>query len=278
MNQQIHFFFLAVSAKLHKVSNLTITFLCCFILTVVPDYLWKIHRICCAMYNMSALKSCTCLMCHRMYDSKQCVGKSHACKALRIMHLSPCIHIAMKRLHQVFLDHLNCPKCKRVCVVTVCRRYICFNCMRHRIHPCMRYQLGRHCLCKVWVNNCHIRRNLEISNWIFNPFLIICNNRKCSNFRCSSRCRRDCTKMCLCTEFRKAKHLAHILKSSLRIFVFNPHCFCCVNRGTASHCHFKKFNFHASFFQVSCRFVQKTVSLHGTAADTNNSSFSLKSF
>ena len=37
-------------------------------------------------------------------------------------------------------------------------------------------EFDRHCLCKFRVNNCNIRSNLKVCNWILNTLMIICNN------------------------------------------------------------------------------------------------------
>ena len=135
------------------------------------------------MNNMSALKGSTCFMCHRMYNTKQCVRKCHSCKTLCIMHLITALHITLVRFHKMLLNHLNCPECQWVGIITICCRHICFDRMCHSIHSGMCYKLNRHCLCQFRINDRNIRCNLKICNWIFNTFLIICDNRKCGYFR-----------------------------------------------------------------------------------------------
>ena len=45
-------------------------------------------------------------MCIRDRDNPQeGIGKGHPSKALRIMHLIPCFHVALVRGNQIFLNH-----------------------------------------------------------------------------------------------------------------------------------------------------------------------------
>ena len=132
-------------------------------------------------------KCSTGLMCHGMYDTKQCIGKCHTSKTLCIMHVISLFHIPVIRSYQITLDHLDCMQGKRICEITVRCRYICLDCMCHRIHSGMCYQFLWHCLCKFRINDCNIRCDLKVSDRIFDTFLIIGDDGKCSYLCCSSR-------------------------------------------------------------------------------------------
>ena len=51
----------------------------------------------------------------------------------------------------------------------------------------MCYQFLWHCLCKFRINDCNIRCDLKVSDRIFDTFLIIGDDGKCSYLCCSSR-------------------------------------------------------------------------------------------
>ena len=133
------------------------------------------------------------------------------------------------------MNHLNCMKCQWVCIIAVCGWYIRFNGMCHCIHTCMGYQLYRHCFSQFRVYDCNIRCDFKISQRILNTFFVICDNWECRNFRCCTGCRRYCTEMCFFTKLRHTEYLAHFFKCNVRIFIFYPHCLCCINRRTAAN-------------------------------------------
>ena len=174
--------------------------------------------------------------------------------------------------------------------------------MCHRIHSGMCYQFLWHCLCKFRINDCNIRCDLKVSDRIFDTFLIIGDDGKCSYLCCSSRSWGNRTEMRFLTKFWNTKHLAHILKCDIRIFVFDPHSLCRIDRRTSSDRNdpvrtklfhrlcalhyglhrwirlnsFKKLYFHAGFFQILFCAVKKTETFHGTTAYADNRLFAFK--
>ena len=154
---------------------------------------------------MSCWECCSCLMCHRMYNTKQRIRKCHTCKALCIVHLCSCFHVSFERSWKIIKYHLDCLNCKRVCICTIQSRYISFNCMSQSIHTCIGNLMCRKCFYQLRVNNCNIWCNIKICQWIFDSFCIVCDHRECSNFCCCSWCRRNCRKLCFLTQFWEVK-------------------------------------------------------------------------
>ena len=187
-DQKLHLFIQCVSAKFHEIRNLTVTFLCRLILCIKCDNLWQIHCIGCAVDDVCAIirKRCTCLMCHGMYNAKECIGKCHTSQTLCIVHGISLFHIPVVRRDQVTLDHLNRMQRKRIGKIAVCGGNICLDRMCHCIHSSVCHQFLRHGLCQIRINNRNIRCDLKICNRILDSLLIICNDGKRSNFCCSS--------------------------------------------------------------------------------------------
>ena len=129
---------------------------------------------------------------------------------------------------------------------------------------------------KLRVNDCDIGSYFEVSDRIFNAFLVVGNDGESGNFGCSAGSRGDCAEVRLATELRDAEYLAHISEGQLRIFIFDPHSLCSINRGTAADCNdpvglelfhcfraahygfngrigfdtFKELHFHACFVEI----------------------------
>ena len=187
-DQKLHLFIQCVSAKFHEIRNLTVTFLCRFILCIKCDNLRQIHGICCSVDNMCTIicKCSSCLMCHGMYNAKECIGKCHTSQTLCIVHGISLFHIPVVRRDQVTLDHLNRMQRKRIRKIAVCGGNICLDRMCHCIHSSVCHQFLRHGLCQIRINNRNIRCNLKICNRILDSLLIICNDGKRRNFCCSS--------------------------------------------------------------------------------------------
>ena len=102
--------------------------------------------------------------------------------------------------------------------------------------------------------------------------------------------------MSLFAQLGNTENLAHIFKGAIRIFIFDPHSLCGIDRGTAANSHdpvrlerqhrictahngfyrrirfntVKDLNFHAGFLQISFSPVKETEALHGTAADADH--------
>ena len=194
------------------------------------------------------------------------------------------------------MDHLDCMKCQRIGVITVKRGNICLNCMRHRIHTGVGSQLLRHRLCQIRVNDCYIRRNIEISQRVLDALLVICDYAECRNLGCCAGGRRNRAEFRLCAQGREAERCNQILKLCIRILVECPHRLCCIDRGSAADCYdpvrtellhqlralhdrlyarirlysLKQSHFHAGLLQILLYSLQKTKALHGAAADYDN--------
>ena len=222
---------------------------------------------------MSAAVSSSGLMGHGVDNSQQSVRECHTSQALCVVHTVARFHISVKRGLQISMYHLNSMQCQGIGIVTVERRYISFNCMCHSIHSGMCGQFLRHCLCKRRVNDGNVRCDVEISQRVFDAFVVISDDRKCRYFRSSSRGRGDSAEFCFRPQCREIKRSNQIFKCCFRIFIKCPHGLGCVNWRTAAHrndpvrlkfahfCRalhdgfyawvrlyiFKQFHFHASF-------------------------------
>ena len=64
-------------------------------------------------------KGSACLVSHGMDNSQQGVGECHTCQALRIMHLSPGVHIAVIGFLKVIMNHLNRMKRQGIRIVAM---------------------------------------------------------------------------------------------------------------------------------------------------------------
>ena len=121
-------------------------------------------------------------MCHRVYDSKQCIGECHTCQTLCIMHLLSCIHIAVVRCRKVIQYHLNCLQCKWICKWSVECRNICFDRMCQCIHTCVCNLFYRQSCYKIRIHDRNVRCDIKVSQRIFYTCLIVCDNRECCYF------------------------------------------------------------------------------------------------
>ena len=161
----------------------------------------------------------------------------------------------------------------------------------------------RHGLCQSRINNSHIRGDFKVCDGILNSLLIVRDNGKCSYLCCRSGSRGNRAELCLISKCRDAKDLTHIFKGAIRILILNPHCLSRINRRTSADGNnpirsevlhllralhygiyrriglnpFKKLYFHTCFLQVLYYFVQKTETLHRSAAHADKSLLSFKS-
>ena len=111
---------------------------------------------------MSAGVSCTCLVCHGMDDTKQCIGECHTCQALCVVHTCSRFFVAIVRFNQIGMNHLDCVKCQRIGVITMKCGYIRLDRMGHRIHTGVCGQLLRHGLSQLWIHDRYIWCDIEI--------------------------------------------------------------------------------------------------------------------
>ncbi len=151
------------------------------------------------------------------------------------MHGCTLGHVAVIGIDKVTLDHLDGMQRKRVCIVAVCSRYVSFDRMGHSVHTCVCDEFLRHGFGKVRIYDRNVWCDFKISDRIFNPLLIIGNNRKCSYFGCGAGRRRNRTKMCFLAQAWDTEYFAHIFKGNIRIFVFDPHSLCSIDRRAAAH-------------------------------------------
>ena len=131
-----------------------------------------------------------------MNDTKQGIGKCHSCQTLCVMHMCSCIHIASERSRQIIKYHLDRLNCQRIRICTVQCRYISLDRMCQRIHTCICNLFCRKSLYQFGIYDRNIRCDIKISQRIFYAGLIVCDNRKCCYFCCSTGCRRDRTEFC----------------------------------------------------------------------------------
>ena len=176
--------------------------------------------------------------------------------------------------------------------------------MGQRIHTGVCGQFCRHCFRKVRVNNCDVRRNVKVSQRVFDPFRIVGDNGKCGNLSCRSGGRRDSQEFCFLAQGWEIKRNNQVFKGNIRIFIERPHCFCSVDRGASSDGNdpvrlellhrfcalhngfnrriwfyaFKELYFHTSFLKIIHNLIQKAEALHGTAADNNDCFLALQIF
>ena len=220
------------------------------------------------------------------------------------MHGITFCHVTVIGIYQILLDHFDRMQGQRIGKVTVRSGNISLDCVGHSIHTSVGYQFLRHGLCQIRIDDGYIRGDLEISDRIFNSLLIVCNDRECSNLCSSSGSRRNCTEMSFSSQFRDTKYLTHIFKGNVRILIFDPHCFCCVDRRTTTHSNdpvrlecfhscsalhygfygrirlnaFVKLNFHSCFFEVLFCLIKESEAFHGTAANTDDCFLTFKCF
>ena len=160
------------------------------------------------------------------------------------------------------------------------------------IHTGISHLFWRKTLYQIGVYKCDIRSDVKISQRIFYAGSVICDNRECSYLCCSSGSSSDSSKFCFLAQFRETERCDQILESNIRIFIKCPHCFCGIDRRTATEGNdpvrleflhllsafynglyrrirlyaFKCMHFHSGFLQVSLNFLQKSLSFHRTAA------------
>ena len=134
--------------------------------------------------------------------------------------------------------------------------------------------------------------------------LIIGDDGERGHFRCGAGSRGNGAEVCLLAQLRQAEDLAHILKRNVRVFIFDPHSFCGIDRRAAAHrddpirleldhllrtLHnglnrrvrlnaFNQLDLHAGFLQIADCTVQKAETLHGAAAYTDDCTFSFECF
>ena len=242
------------------------------------------------------------LVCHGVYDAEQSVGERHTGQTLCVVHVVTGGHIAVIGRDKVLHDHLDCVDGERVGEIAVCGGNIRFNRMGHSIHTGVRNELLRHRLGKVRVNDGDIRGNLEVGDRVLDALLIIGDDGERGHFRCGAGSRGNGAEVCLLAKLRQAEDLAHILKRNVRVFIFDPHSFCGIDRRAAAHrddpirleldhllrtLHnglnrrvrlnaFNQLDLHAGFLQIADCTVQKAETLHGAAAYTNNSLLAFK--
>src|SRR5699024_1017506 len=134
---------LRCSRKPHPAGDLSVALCCHRIFRVILDNVRKIDRICASVRDMSCGECCPCLVRHGVYDTKQRVGECHSCKALCVVHLLSCLHIAVVGSRQVIQDHLDRLERQRVCERPVQCGYIRLDRVCQSIHACVSHLFYR---------------------------------------------------------------------------------------------------------------------------------------
>ena len=150
------------------------------------------------------------------------------------MHRCTLGHIAVIRINKITLNHFNSKYSERIGKVTVSGGNISFNSVSHSVHSGMSCKFLGHSLCKLRVNNCNIRSNLEVSKRILDAFFIVSNNRESSNLGSGTGCGRNSTEACLLTKLGNPEYYTHLFKGNFRILILDPHSFCSINRRTTA--------------------------------------------
>ena len=244
-------------------------------------------------------KGCAGFMGHGVDDTQQRVGEGHTGQALCVVHNVPGFHVAVIGFHKVGLDQLDGVDCQRVRIGAVGGGNIRFDGVGHGVHTGVGRQLLGHGVDQLRIHDGDVRRNFKISDGVFDALLVIGDDRECSYFRSGAAGGRDCAEVRFRPQLRQAEDLAHIGKGGFRVFVFDPHGLGCIDGAAAAHGHdpvrlellhdfravhdcfnrriaFDAFNhlcFHAGFFQIRQRPVQKAAALHAAAADADNGPF-----
>ena len=253
------------------------------------------------MNNVTAAVCSTGFVCHGMNDTQQSVGECHTSQALCVVHACTSFHISIIACYQIAADHLDCVQSKRIGVIAVQSRNISFDCMGHSVHTGVSSQFLWHGFSQSRVNDCNVWSDIEVSQRIFNAFLVVGDNRESGYFSSGTRSGWDSAESSFFAKFWEVKWDAELFKGGVWIFIECPHCFCSIDwRTTADgydpvrlefthHCStfhngvnrwvwfnaFKQSNFHACFFQIITYFVQEAKTFHAAAADNNNGTFSL---
>ena len=196
-DQQVDFFFIGPAAQFHIIRNNAIAFQCGRVFRIESDYFRQVHGVGRAVDDVGAKvrKSGAGLVGHGMNDTQQRIGEGHAGQALCVMHNVPRLHVAVIGFYQVSLDQFYRVDGQRVRISAVSCGYICFNGVGHGVHTGMGRQLLGHSVHKIRIYNSDIRRNFKIGDRIFDPFLVIGDNREGCHFRGGSAGGRDCAEM-----------------------------------------------------------------------------------
>ena len=173
--------------------------------------------------------------------------------------------------------------------------------MGHSVHTGVSGQFLWHGFSQSRVNDCNVWSDIEVSQRIFNAFLVVGDNRESGYFGSGTGSRWDGAESSFFAKFWEVEWDAELFKGGVWIFIECPHCFCSIDWRTAAdgydpvrlefthHCStfhngvnrwvwfnaFKQSNFHACFFQIITYFVQEAKTFHAAAADNNNGTFSL---
>ena len=181
--------------KSHPARDLRVTGSGNGILCIICDNIRKINCICASVRNMSCGECGAGLMGHGMYDSQKCIGECHSRKALGIMHLLSCFHIAVIGGRKVIQNHLDGLKSQRIGKGAVKCGNVSLDGVGQRIHSRICHLLYRQSGYQIRIHDGHIRRNIKVSQRVFHTSLIVCNNGKCGYLRSCSRGGRNRSKL-----------------------------------------------------------------------------------
>ena len=150
------------------------------------------------------------------------------------MHVLTSLFVACVGLWQPLDNLADCVQSVAVGVHRSNSRNVCLDSVGQCVHTSVSNKLNRHAVSELRVNNCDVRGNLEVSDWVLNALLVIGNDGECGYLSCGTGSRRNCAEVSLGAELRKTKDLAHVLKSGLWVLVLDPHSFSCVDWGAAA--------------------------------------------
>ncbi|MPN28469.1 hypothetical protein SDC9_175911 [bioreactor metagenome] len=100
------------------------------------------------------------------------------------MHTIAAGHVAVIGFHEIVLYHLDGMKRKRIRIIAVRCRNVCFNRMGHSVHARMSDKLLRHGFRQIGIYDSDIRGNFIICNRVFDAFIIIGDYRKRRHLGC----------------------------------------------------------------------------------------------
>ena len=165
-------------------------------------------------------------------------------------------------------------------------------------------QLLWHGFGKRWIDNRHIWGDVKVGQWVLYAFVVIGDDRECSDLGSGAGGGRNRTESGFCAQLREVEWDAQLLEGGVRVFIEGPHRFGRVDRRAAANRYdpvwlelahlfgalhdrlyrrvcfdtLKYANFHASLFEVVTYLVQKSKALHAAAADYDDGAFSVEGF
>ena len=173
----------------------------------------------------------------RVRDAQKPIGESHAGQTLGDMHLVASCRVAMVRLHDAVKNIGHRLLRQRIGEAIGKFGNIRLCGVGQRVHAGVGCQSLRHSKRNIEIQDCQIRRQIEIRQWILDAGGVIGDDRERRHLRRRAGRGRDGHKDRLLTQRRQRERLLDIIKSQRRIFIENPHSLRCIDRRTATDSH-----------------------------------------